>query len=370
MDVGSHSSSGPYEDYLCDRASAYEQPILGTFELTPVCNMSCNMCYVRMKKSQVDSLGGLQPEEFWINLAKEAMDNGLLFLLLTGGEPLIYPNFRSLFTKLQSMGLFITMNTNGTLIDEDMAKFFHDHMLRRLNITIYGKDNETYERLCHNPQGFTQLERAIHYLKKYDVPVRLNCSITSQNYEQLDDFYRIAEEWEVPIEISYFMFPPNRREDKEHFEQYRMTAEQTAKIAYAIHTHNYSKEQKKEYAKAKLEHMEEYKNDKELKGGFYCRAGNSSFWINWQGKMVPCGIMNGPVHDICTDGFKKCWDDVLVDVKKIKLSEKCFRCEKHEICPHCAAVEIAECGEFGISPDYPCQIADFYKDLLLKELEQ
>ncbi|MCQ2511010.1 MAG: radical SAM protein [Lachnospiraceae bacterium] len=370
MDVGGNTPNGPFEEHLCKKAAAVGSPILGTFELNPTCNMNCNMCYVRMDQRQVDALGGLKSEEFWLDMAKQCMDQGLLFLLLTGGEPLLYPHFKSLLSKLQKMGLYLTLNTNGTLIDEDMARFFSEHMIRRLNITIYGKDDETYEKLCHNPKGFTQLKNAIALLNKYEVPVRLNCSITAQNYEQLDDFYRIADEWGVPIEIAYYMFPPNRKQDRGEFNKYRMTPQQTAEIGYKIQTRRFSEAEKQEFLKYQLNRIENYTNPNKFHGGFYCRSGRCNFWINWDGTLVPCGMMNGPKYNAAEEGFASCWERLKEDVSKICISEKCFSCGKNELCPHCAAGEVAECGEFGTTPSYHCETADAMVELFKRNLKE
>ena len=98
-------------------------------------------------------------------------DAGTLFLLLTGGEPLIYPDFRRLYLALRDMGFLITINTNGTLIDKDWAAFFGAHKPRRINITLYGADEQAYESLCHYPGGFARVTQGVRLLREQGVPV-------------------------------------------------------------------------------------------------------------------------------------------------------------------------------------------------------
>ena len=52
---------------------------------------------------------------------------GTLFVLLTGGELLLYPGFREVYLGLRKMGMILTVNTNGTLLDEGWADFFAQH---------------------------------------------------------------------------------------------------------------------------------------------------------------------------------------------------------------------------------------------------
>ena len=57
--------------------------------------------------------------EQWIHLGQKARDAGMLYLLLTGGEPLLWPDFWELYDALYEMGLLIGINTNGSLIDDN-----------------------------------------------------------------------------------------------------------------------------------------------------------------------------------------------------------------------------------------------------------
>lgn len=86
------------------------------------------MCYVRMSREEMEQVGRLCTIEEWTKVAEDMMKAGTLFVLLTGGEPLLYPNFRELYQKLRELGKIVTINTNGTLIDEEWADF-----LRRIN---------------------------------------------------------------------------------------------------------------------------------------------------------------------------------------------------------------------------------------------
>ena len=79
-------------------------------------------------QQEVQSQGRLRSLDEWISLAKQMKDAGTLFLLLTGGEPLLFPQFKELYCVLKDMGMILTLNTNGTLINEEWAEF-----LRRIS---------------------------------------------------------------------------------------------------------------------------------------------------------------------------------------------------------------------------------------------
>ena len=148
--------------YLFDRASRTLTPLSGTFELSPVCNLACKMCYVRKTPAEVAAsprppVGLIQ----WLSIAEQARDAGMLYLLLTGGEPFLWQDFWPLYERLSTMGFLISINSNGTLLDEARVARLAEHPPTRINITLYGAGNETYEALCGRSGMFDRVDRAV-----------------------------------------------------------------------------------------------------------------------------------------------------------------------------------------------------------------
>lgn len=112
-----------YEKRLIAKAARSHTPINGSLELLPLCNMNCDMCYVRLSRSEMERQGRLRSAAEWISLARQMQKAGTLFLLLTGGEPLLFPDFKALYLELRKMGMILTINTNGTLMDEAWSDF-------------------------------------------------------------------------------------------------------------------------------------------------------------------------------------------------------------------------------------------------------
>lgn len=384
-----------FEKFIADKASILETPIGANLELTPVCNMDCKMCYVRTDMKEVKQLGGYPDKELWMKLGREMKDMGTLFVLLTGGEPLLYPHFKEVYLYYRQLGFVLTVNTNGTLLDEEWADFFAEYPPRRLNITIYGKDNETYEKLCCNPKGFDQLNRAIRLLKEARISFRLNTSITRYNYHQLKDFHGFAKELGVALEAAYYMMPPARKVTHSHIdgiwdgvcrsdslecsradqiraihESSRLSPEQAAEAAYFIFTSDLDEEKKREYIERNLAKVEDFLPDQKYKEGFWCRAGNSSFWVNWDGTMTACGMMGDKDLDLKKESFPELWEKVKARAKKVHLASECTNCRLQALCPHCASSEYTENGGFGKAPEYLCQFSQAYYQLLKRKASE
>ena len=180
-------------DRLWSKAGTQRIPLTGAFELLPVCNLRCKMCYVRKSMEEVNAQGGLLPKEQWLDWARQARDGGLLFPLITGGEPFLRQDLPEILSGMQAMGLQVSINTNGTLIDQPMAQWLGKHRPTRVNITLYGDRAESYEALCGNGGAYDQVRQAVDWLKQNQVPVKFSASITPENLGDLEGMIRYAK---------------------------------------------------------------------------------------------------------------------------------------------------------------------------------
>lgn len=361
-------------DFLHRKAGMTGIPLSGTFELSPICNMDCRMCYVKMTKADMDASGGrLRTVEEWVDLAKKAQEKGMLFLLLTGGEPFLWKDFRMLYTELKKLGLVITINTNGTMIDEETVEWLKKDPPSRLNITLYGASDETYERLCRNPKGYTQTTHAISLLKEAGIGVKLNCSITPYNYQDIPAIIEYAKTNDLIVEGSAYMFPPLRRDASKVGYNDRFTPEKAAEMLAEVMYLQRGKEWFKYHVEA-LEKGEEAiphgEEECQLEAGetIQCRAGKSSFWMTWDGRMLACGMINKPVAYPFEEGFEKAWKKIRKETSEIRLPVACANCEKKKQCRACAAMVMTETGGFTEKPEYRCKMQDAYLPACLNKL--
>jgi len=139
------SDYAPLVRELHRRAAILRQPVNGTFELTERCNLTCRMCYVYQAPSDRVRRATELSAAAWLEMAHHAVDNGMVFLLLTGGEVFLRPDFFELYTPLTRMGLVVTLFTNGTLITGTLAARLAEAPPGRTEITLYGATAATYE---------------------------------------------------------------------------------------------------------------------------------------------------------------------------------------------------------------------------------
>ena len=119
---------------LFQKSSIKKIPLSGTFELSPMCNFDCRMCYVRKSPEEVKCHNRKMLNlEQWKKIADQAENAGMLYLLLTGGEPFLWPDFWELYMYLSKKGFLISINSNGSLIDEGVIEQLKERPPIRIN---------------------------------------------------------------------------------------------------------------------------------------------------------------------------------------------------------------------------------------------
>jgi len=351
-------------------------PLDGTFELTPVCNMDCRMCYVRMSPAQQQAIGPLHTGEEWLELAHVCRDRGMVFLLLTGGEPLLHPDFIHVLTEINRMGIVTTVNTNGTLINESIVSDLRRAGASRLNITLYGASDETYDRLCGNPRGFSQVSNAVSLLCAAGIDVKINMSITPYNVDDLEQMLAWCKSRKLQVQCSTYMFPPIRKDGSRIGVNDRMTPQDAAYTGLMSDYYRMGRELFKTSLEAETyPRMADDDCMIPVEGrGVRCRAGGCTFWVTWNGVMMPCGIMPAEEGINAFEvGFDKAWEHVKAYTDAIRMPAKCAACPAEEHCHTCAAMCVSETGAYDIAPQYRCDMYQAYgqaKNRILESISQ
>lgn len=355
------------EQKLIKKAQINNIPINGSIELLPLCNMNCDMCYVRLSRREMETRGRLRTCQEWLEIGKQMKEAGTLFLLLTGGEPLLYPDFRDLYLGLKELGMALTINTNATLLDEEWATFFGKHKPRRINITLYGADDKAYQTLCHYPGGFAKTIKAIKLLLKNNVDVKLSSSLTKTNQNDMERIVEIGEELGVPIRVDTYMMPAQRERSLPYNLQSRVDPKIAAQKRIQLLKKEMGADLFAQFVQKKIFEVEHILPEKGP-GKVRCLAGSCSFTINWQGMLRPCVVVDSPSVSVFELGFRKAWQSINLSVSKIKTSSKCNACNLRPVCRTCFASALLEEGSFEATPEYMCEYAK--ESIRLMYLEQ
>ena len=352
--------------FLTRRSAAMGIPVSGTFELTPRCNLQCKMCYVRLTPAQMAPYGHELTAGQWLELAQEAKDAGMTFLLITGGEPTLRGDFCEIYEGLAQMGFSISINTNGTLVTPELRQLWHRLPPAQVNITLYGVCQRDYEALCGNPAAFDAVVDTLEWLISEGILIHLNATVTPTNFALWQEFEDFAKELGLELRMTTYCFPPLRRESCGVCPEFsRLPPRDAAELSLQDLLYREGPAAIRARA-ADIDTAPVDGCSLEVGEPMQCMAGRSQFWITWNGGMMPCGMLHQPVVDPRKDGFLNAWTALKEKSGSIRLCPDCAKCEDRHTCLNCAAVTYSETGRFDGKPEYMCQYNKAYREILLK----
>ena len=359
-------SLNPIEQRLVHKANVAKIPISATLDLTPVCNLHCDMCYIRMNAAQAEQQGGIKTVEEWLSIAKQLKEQGTLFLLLTGGEPLLYPGFRELYVSLKQMGFVLTLNTNATLITEETARFFQQYPPRFIKVTLYGKSNETYQSLCHTSKGWDHCIRGIKLLKQYGIDTILTLTLIEKNRKEYNHMLDIAHELQLPTILNAYTSMYTRESCTQciPMAELRMSPEEAAYLEIS-HLKETKGDNYKHYKQEMAHFLKQSLTSVPDGLSLTCRAGKSSCWINWQGIMTPCVDMDEPSASVNDLPVTEAWQHIVQECQELPFHLECKGCTLKQVCDVCYANATNEKQKNG-NLDYLCRMAKAKEKLYLQ----
>ncbi len=368
----------PVSRYLTAKAARQKISISGTFELTSRCNFNCKMCYIHGMED-MDSLrkGELSVKE-WLSIAEEAKKEGLLFLLLTGGEAMIRDDFMELYEALAQMGFRLVINTNGSLVTDEILDLFRRYPPGRVNVSMYGASEETYSRLC-GVRRRERVEQVMRELKGRGFSWGRIRTMTPKSCEDRQGVSGCSRGEGRLLERTSYMSPPVRRDEGMQGENAaRFSAAEAGRYMVEKECIALTPEQRHERAVKVTEHvkrMEEILSDpqreKPERGeGISCQAGRSSFWITWDGRMKICGLTSEPEADVRELGFAAAWEATHRAASQIRLPVECSSCARKELCHPCAARCQTETGHYDHRPQYVCDLSASMLEIYRREAER
>lgn len=351
---------GSLTDDLWLRAKRERIPLTGFFELTPLCNFRCRMCYVRLDHSEVLQFGRIHSGDEWVSVAEQAVQMGTYAITLTGGEPLTHPDFEQIYTELSRRGIMVSLLSNGSLLSERHMKLFIDYPPSRIRFTLYGASNETYGRLCGCDDGFDRVMRAARLVKDAGLPLSFSYTETTENLSDYDAVMDIARDFDVPIMVGSDI---NRSVRVAHDEADQLRVSLDKRRVPSGKDNNIRRTESDVLSRAVSEGL--------VTGAFSkCRIYRTAFFINWNGNMENCSPMSWCKCRPFEDGFAAAWEELQNKLSMIKLPRKCVGCPDVQFCAACPGLRNAETGTpEGISERH-CSEAYIRHESRCQRLEQ
>lgn len=253
---------------------------------------------------------------------------GCLFIALTGGEVFARPDIGPILEYLWGKGFIITIATNGSLIDEDLARFLSKAAAPTyLRVTLYASTEGTMKYVTGAGGVLKKTIGAIELLKKYRVPFALDSLVTKNNIDEMDNIRAFAKKHEVLFQYQYLINP--RLDGSRDVLRQQAPLKDVEKMLCA----------ETDAASCGGSASREGRTASRV-NPFYCSSGRNSMAIDARGKASACINLPLPGVDILNSGVEESWRKVVKFVDGTRASDKykCPKCELYEFCTWCPAM--------------------------------
>jgi radical SAM protein with 4Fe4S-binding SPASM domain len=344
---------GKFSQTLHRRLIGANIPLNGSIEVTRRCPLTCSHCYNNLAMSDREAVRRELTLDEHCRILDQIADAGCLWLLYTGGEIFARRDFLDIYTHARRRGFLITLFTNGTMITPAVGDALAAHPPFAIEVTLYGRTRETYERLTGIPGSYDRCLRGIQVLRDRALPLALKTVAVTINRHELPDMQRFAEEdLGVPFKFDAMMNP--RLDCSQAPLGVRLSPEQCVELDLADDRRMVEwKLFADRSAGAPLAHPAV--ND-DLYG---CGGGLTAFAINPYGEMSICTLSQRDLYDLRAGTFDEGWHHFLRSVRGRKATAitKCRACQLKEMCGMCPANGELENGNPESPVDFLCRVA-------------
>lgn len=320
---------------LMSKATEANRPAFASIELTYLCNLACRFCYNPVqRRGQVRSHPLPEPEsppltyEEILSLLDQLKEMNVLFLTLTGGEPLVHPQFWEIAEAAKARGFALRIFTNGVLIDEAVADRLAELRPFCLEISLHGATDATAEALNQVKGSHTKVMRALELLKERELLVFLKCVVTKLVENELEDIVAIADRFGYSI-----FFDPHLYTSTDG-EAYPLDLKASDEALYRLFS-----------AKAMNIGNSPFEGTPDLN----CSVASGSLHIDPRGNLHPCIQWEEPVGNVREAPLKEIWEGSL-RLKEIREMNRNLpqllkgACQDASFCNFCPAAARRELG--------------------------
>jgi MoaA/NifB/PqqE/SkfB family radical SAM enzyme len=333
-------------------------PLTGSWDVTERCNLSCAHCYINRPAGDAAAAAAELSAGSICSILDEIASEGCLWFTLTGGEPLLRPDWLEIYRHAKRLGLLVTLFTNGTLLTPAIADELADWRPYKIEITLYGATAKTYERVTGVQGSYARCVRGIDLLLDRGLPLALKTMVLTLNQRELPAMMAFARERGAEFRWDAELTP--RLDGGKQNQAVMLPAEESAALDTS-HSERAAewrlliekdREARQRLARGEIAYTQ-------LNSLYRCGAGLRSFHIDACGWLGLCAIARRPAYDLRSGSFREGWHEFLAHARQAQRSgvNRCSGCESAVLCSQCAGWSQLEHGNGETPVDYLCEVA-------------
>lgn len=264
-------------------------PILGQIEISRKCNFQCPFCYATPDYQKIE----MNTAEI-NDILRQAADKGCIYLLLTGGEPLLHPDFVTIYKVAVDLGIRLFIETNAYNLSKSIMDLFNRHPPVHISISLYGASDNTYKSITGIP-CYDTVVRNIKWISDSGYSLSLRTPISKLNISELDLLKMLSTELGITHSFNFHLFP---KQNGVIVEQY---------IGFSIDEIKTMVSSNGETDFALLL-MKQFLSMVNSKPKINCYEGINSFYINAYAELIRCTFYWSHIESLRSNSFSAAWD--------------------------------------------------------------
>ena len=318
------------QEYLEQYFSKNPKLLKFQIEITNICNERCIHCYIphSMKSHSMD-------ENTYRKILKEIEEMGVVSLGISGGEPMLHPQFKEFIEAAKKLDVNITILTNLTLLTQEHIDLFKGGRITVI-ASLYSLVNEHHDKITKMNGSCEQTKQAIMKLLKNNIPVQINCPLMKDNKDDFIDLVKWAKSLNIMVRTDYCLIARCDRSTDNLTN--RIELEHMQKVVNELTNEN-------NYLK-KIISADDYEeqcaylyNDHD---GHWCGVAFTCCAVDVYGNVVPCpswtDYSGGNIHETT---LQEIWlhSDKFNYIRSLTKGDfsKCINCEDRAFCSICMA---------------------------------
>lgn len=266
------------EDQFCIYRSVESQGTRVLWELTSACNLKCDFCLVEMKRRHL-------PVDRALAIADALVEARVDKVLLSGGEPLLYPGAEAVIRRLSGSDVLVKLLTNGTIHNTAVFDLIRASDSIEVSLSLPTVDPAEADRIFGARDTLAKIAATIEALPK----ARLNviCAVSQLNLHAVEDVVDWVAAAGVPCLslTDIFKDPASPARFREDCRDLRIDADQRQALFELV-----ARKRKQYRSRVAIRTTQFVVQPHET-----CMAGRTVFYIDPQGVVSPCTVTDNRI---------------------------------------------------------------------------
>jgi radical SAM protein with 4Fe4S-binding SPASM domain len=322
-------------------------PFSGTFEVTERCNLACVHCFISQPAgSQAARAQELTAAQI-AGLLDQMTEAGCLYVLFTGGEVFLRPDFADIYRHAVRNGLLVSIFTNGTLLTPAIADTLAEWRPWSIEVSLYGGTPGTYERVTQVPGSHARCMSGLRLLLERGLRLSLKAVVLDANRGELEAMRACAAGLGLKFRYDALVWP--RLDGGQAPCAHRLPA------ADVVALDRDDPDRRREWEAALRQSGGALLRAERVYG---CGAGVHAFHVDSGGRLSMCMMARRPAYDLLEGSFQAGWDEFLGPLasRKRSLDTACRTCAVGALCTQCPGWSQAIHGDDETPVEFVCEI--------------